>query len=286
MTQPPDESPTLRQPAEPGSPTWVGSASVPPGGSRRRRQWEDTLDLPVEPQTLQQPAAPPQPEIRYIPVPVPSHPHAGYGPLPHGYRPPPPGYAPPPPVYRRRRRKWPWVLLFLFALCAGCCGGSYAWARPYWVQYPASVDTAATVPGLTRTDDAAAKKTAEQLRTSLTSDHLDESGFTVTYQDAANRQQRVIVFGATRFITDPARDLDASIRKLGTKIQISDVRKVDPGVFGGEQRCAASRMDGRSAAVCGWSDHGVIAIAVFTGKSVDQAAATTRNLRGSIVRRD
>ncbi|GAA0734171.1 hypothetical protein Drose_32165 [Dactylosporangium roseum] len=286
MTQPPDESPTLRQPAEPGSPTWVGSASVPPGGSRRRRQWEDTLDLPAEPQTLQQPVAPPQPEIRYVPVPVPGHPHGGYGPLPHGYRPPPPGYAPPPPAYRRRRRKWPWVLLFLFALCAGCCGGSYAWARPYWVQYPATVDTAATVPGLTRTSDAAAKKTAEQLQTSLTSDHLDESGFTVTYQDATNRQQRVIVFGATRFITDPARDLDASIRKLGTKIQISDVREVDPGVFGGEQRCATSRVDGRSAAVCGWSDHGVIAIAVFTGKSVDQAATATRNLRGSIVRRD
>jgi hypothetical protein len=177
-------------------------------------------------------------------------------------------------------------MLFLLTLCAGCCGGSYAWARPYWVQYPASVNTAATVPGLTRIDDASAKKTAEQLQKSLTSDRLDESGFTVTYQDASNRQQRVIVFGATRFITNPRRDLEASIRKLGTKVQVSDVREVDPGPFGGEQRCAPGRLDGRSMTLCGWSDHGVIAIALFPGKSLEAASTATQNIRGSIIQRD
>ncbi|MET7397677.1 hypothetical protein ABZS66_29740 [Dactylosporangium sp. NPDC005572] len=270
MTLPPDETPTQR------NPTWVGSASVPAGGTRRRRQWDDTLDLPAEPETRQEPAAP---HVVYVPVPTPTHPRGGYG--PYG----PPRYGPP-PAPRRRRSRWPWVLLFIFALCAGCCGGSYAWARPYWVQYPASVDTQATVPGFTRVDDASAHKQAQELQQSLTSDHLDEQGFTVVYQDAASRQQRVVVFGATRFITDPARDLDASMRKLGTRIQISDVREVDPGTFGGEQRCASSRMDGRSATVCGWSDHGVIAIAVFVGKNLQQAATATQNLRGSIVRRD
>ena len=176
-------------------------------------------------------------------------------------------------------------MLFLFALCAGCCGGSYAWARPYWVQYPASVHTDSTVPGFTRINDASAKKAADQLQKTLTSDHLDESGFTVAYQDATNKQQRVLVFGATRFITDPSRDLEASLRKLATKIQVSDVREVDPGVFGGEQRCGTARMDGRAATVCGWSDHGVIAIAVFQGKQLDAAATATQNIRGSIVQR-
>jgi hypothetical protein len=176
-------------------------------------------------------------------------------------------------------------MLFLIALCAGCCGGSYAWARPYWVQYPASVNTTATVPGLTRIDDASAKNSAEQLQKSLTSDHLDESGFTVAYQDASNKQQRVLVFGATRFITNPTRDLEASIHKLGTKIQVSDVREIDPGVFGGEQRCAAARLDGRSATLCGWSDHGVIAIAVFQGKQLEAASLAMQNIRGSIIQR-
>ncbi|MEV8516778.1 hypothetical protein [Dactylosporangium sp. NPDC051484] len=285
MTQPPDESPTQRQPA---SPTWVGSASVPAGGSRRRRQWEDTLDLPSAPRTLDLPVPPaqpqpqpplqpqPQPQIRYVPVVPP-----GYGPLPPGYRPGPF----PPPQYRRRRRKWPWVMLALFALCAGCCGGGYAWARPWWVQYPASVRVDATVPGLTRLNDAASTKAAEQLRTSLASEHLDESGFTAVYQDDKDSRQRVLLFGATRFITNPSRDLDASLRKLGQKIQVQDVREVDPGMAGGEQRCAASRYNGRAATVCGWADHGVIAIAVFTGKSLDAASTSTQNLRAAIVTR-
>lgn len=177
-------------------------------------------------------------------------------------------------------------MLFLFTLCAGCCGGSYAWARPYWVQYPASVQVDATVPGLTRTTDATAKKTAEQLQKSLTSDHLDESGFTVIYQDANNRQVRVIVFGATRFITNPSRDLEASIRKLPEQLQVGAVREIDPGPFGGEQRCATARLDGRAATLCGWADHGVIAMAVFPGKTLEQSATLTQNIRGSIVRRD
>ncbi|GAA3299774.1 hypothetical protein Dvina_47720 [Dactylosporangium vinaceum] len=295
MTQPPDESPTQRQPA---SPTWVGSAKVPPGGSRRRRNWEDTLDVPAEqpqpetremPRTRELPAvpeAPPPPrrekrekppKIQYVPVVPP-----GYGPLPPGYRPGPF----PPPQYRRRRRKWPWVFLVLLVLCAGCCGGSYAWARPWWVQYPASVNTDAGVTGLTKLNDTATTKTAEQLQTALTSDHLDEAGFTAAYQDPADGRAKIVVFGATRFITDPARDLDASLRKLGAKIPISNVREVDPGVFGGEKRCAASRFDGRSATVCGWADHGVIAIAVFVGKSTDAASDAMQNIRAAIVNRD
>ncbi|WP_433210275.1 hypothetical protein ACQP00_47305 [Dactylosporangium sp. CS-047395] len=282
MTHPPPGEP-------PNSPTWVGSASVPQGGSRRRRQWEDTLDLPAEPETRElprtrelpanppQPQPQPQPQIRYVPVVPP-----GYGPLPPGYR---PGPFPPPPQYRRRR-KWPWVMLFLLVLCAGCCGGSYAWARPWWVQYPASVNVDAGVAGLTRLTDAGSKKTAEQLQTALTSDHLDESGFTVAYQDNADGKAKILVFGATRFITDPARDLDASLGKLGTKIQVQNVRDVEPGVLGGEQRCAASRLDGRPATVCGWADHGVIAIAVFAGKTVDEASRSMQSIRAAIVNRD
>ncbi|MFD0584511.1 hypothetical protein [Dactylosporangium darangshiense] len=260
MTQPADESPTERQPA---SPTWVGSASVPPGGSRRRRQWEDTLDLPAAPPE----PPPPPPKVQYVPV------------TPPGYR---PGPIPPPWQFqRRRRRKWPWVLLVMFLLCAGCCGTSYAWARQWWVQYPASVNLEAPVPGLTRVNDASANQTAASLQTALTSDHLDEQGFTAVYRD--EDRHSVLLFGATRFITHPSRDLEASLRKLGTKIQVQNVRKVDAGVLGGEQRCAAGRA---SSTICGWSDHGMIAIAVFPDTRLDEASTKMQNLRASITVRD
>lgn len=276
VTHPADESPTERQPA---SPTWVGSAAVPPGGSRRRRQWEDTLDLPShpelpsQPRTLDLPVAPPEPPPARAPRP-PRPPQVRYVPVP------PPGYAPPPPQYRRRRRKWPWVMLVLFALCAGCCGGSYAWARQWWVQYPASVNLDGTVPGLTRVKDAGAEKTAGRLQTALTSDHIDEEGFTAAYRDDDRRT--VLVFGVTRLVTDPTRDLEASLRKLGTQIQVQGVREVDAGPLGGEQRCAT----GRSQSICGWADHGMVTIATFPGKDITEAASATQNLRASITVRN
>ena len=262
----PEESPTERQPAK-----WVGSASVPQGDpNRRRRQFEDTLDLPV----VQEPAAPPQ--IRYVPVPVPGPPP------PHGAY-PPAGYQP--PRYRRRRRKWPWVMLLLAALCLGCCGGAVAWAKPYWDQYPATAVPGATVPGLTKIEDSTAKRNADRLRKSIDSDHLDEADFTAVYQDVDNRQQRVTVFGATRFIVDPERDLDASLRKLTADLQLKDVREVDEGPFGGHQRCGTGRLAEQAISVCAWADHGSIAVALFTRRTLEESGPMLHNIRGSLIQR-
>src|SRR5690242_5619899 len=118
----PDEAPTERQPAK-----WIGSSPV-------RRRLDDTLDLPIHERV------PPEPEIRYVPVPVyPPPPQLG-APAPRPGKPTRRPYGPlPPPTFRPRpRRKWPWVLLFLMLLCGGCCGGAYAWAKPFYDEYPAT----------------------------------------------------------------------------------------------------------------------------------------------------
>src|SRR5688572_11936524 len=109
MTSPDNEE----HPTDKVPPRWVGSAPIPDGITPKRRRGlrGDTFDLPAEP----------EPEIRYVEVPVyrepPRYPQ---GHPPHGYR--------PPPAPRRRRRKWPWVLMFLTLSCLGCCGGVAAWA--------------------------------------------------------------------------------------------------------------------------------------------------------------
>jgi hypothetical protein len=64
---------------------------------------------------------------------------------------------------------------------------------------------------------------------------------------------------------------------------VQNVREVDAGVLGGEQRCAAGRA---SSTICGWSDHGMIAIAVFPDTRLDEASTKMQNLRASITVRD
>ena len=279
----PDEAPTERQPAK-----WVGSAGVP-SERKRRLGTDDTLDLPIEERV-----PPPPPEIRYVPVPAhppaypPVHPPArpARGGAPRGGAPRggPPGFGPV-PQYRRRRRKWPWVFLFFALLCLGCCGGVYAWARPFYDQYPATASTTAAVAGLTIVSDASASQTADRLRSAIDTEQLDEARFKVVYADQRNRQSRITVFGTTRFITDPKKDLDTALGKLADDLRMSDVREVDAGALGGEQRCGTGRLDGKAITLCAWGDHGSIGVALFANRSVEASGPLLRDIRAAIISR-
>jgi len=264
-----EEEPTLRQPAK-----WIGSAALP------ARRLEDTLDLPIEERV------PPPPEIRYVPVPVPVYPPQ-YG--PPKYRPPqygPPKYGPPPrplPAYRKKRRKWPWVLITMAVLCAGCCGGAVLWSKQIYDQYPSTAVTDAAVAGLTAIEDATADQVVDRLRGAIDTQQLDEARFSVVYRDTSKR--RVTVFGTTRFVGDPKKALDASMTQLTGQLQLTDVHKVDAGPLGGEERCGTGRLDGRSMAMCAWADHGSMGVGLFPGRSIEASSPMLQNIRGAIIQR-
>jgi hypothetical protein len=271
-----NEEPTLRQPAK-----WIGTAALP------ARRLEDTLDLPVEERV------PPPPEIRYVPVPVyppsyapPPHKPPRYGPPQYGPPPhKPPRYGPPPlPQYRKKRRKWPWVLLTMMLACGGCCGGAFLWSKQSYDQYPATAATDAAVAGLTAVDDGSADKIVSRLRGTVDTEQIDEARFSVVYRDMSKR--RVTVFGTTRLVTDPKKALDASMTQLTSQLQLSDVHKVDAGPLGGQERCGTGRLDGRSVAVCAWADHGSVGVGLFAGRSVEGSAPTLQEIRAAIIQRD
>jgi hypothetical protein len=262
------EEPTLRQPAK-----WIGSAALP------ARRLEDTLDLPVEERV------PPPPEIRYVPVPVPVYPPR-YGPPRYGPRPPmPPRYPPPRPLpaYPKKRRKWPWVLMTMALLCAGCCGGGVLWSKQIYDQYPSTAVTDAAVAGLTAIEDATADKAVDRLRQAIDTQQLDEARFSVVYRDTSKR--RVTVFGTTRFVGDPKKALDASVTQLTSQLQLTDVHKVDAGPLGGQERCGTGRLDGRAIAMCAWADHGSTGVGLFPGRSIEASSPMLQNIRGAIIQR-
>lgn len=266
-----DEEPTLRQPAK-----WIGSAALPV------RRLEDTLDLPIDERV------PPPPEIRYVPVPVPVYPPR-YGPPPQRppQRPPqmrpPPRYAPP-PQYRKKRRKWPWVLLTMVLLCGGCCGGTFLWSKQIYDQYPATAATDAAVTGLTAVDDATADKAVSRLRGAIDTEQIDEARFSVVYRDTNKR--RVTVFGTTRLVTDPKKAIDSTMTQLTGELQLADVHKVDAGPLGGQERCGTGRLDGRAISICAWADHGSMGVGLFSGRSIESSSPMLQEIRAAIIQRD
>jgi hypothetical protein len=182
-------------------------------------------------------------------------------------------------------QRWPWLVLTLVLQALLCGGALFAVNSPYADQYPSSVEVNSQVPGLIRVSDPARQQLAQRLLAKLQSDSLDEQGFVALYADAANRQRQVTLFGTTRLISSPSRDLDNTMQQLVGDLQLAEVRAFEPGPMGGDQRCAQGRLDGRAITVCGWADHGSLAIGMFTGRTDVEGAAMLQTVRARVLRR-
>jgi hypothetical protein len=176
-------------------------------------------------------------------------------------------------------------MMFFTLLCLGCCGGCFRWAKPFYDQYPATATTTATVTGLNIVDDATAKRNADRLRSAIDSGQLDEARFSVVYADQGNRQSRVTVFGTTRFVTDPKKDLDTRLAKLANDLQLTGLQKVNAGALGGEQRCGTGRLDNRAITLCAWADHGSVGVGLFANRSVTTSGPLLQSIREAVIHR-
>lgn len=229
---------------------------------------------PAHPQALapvQKPSKPPKrPKVRKGPPPPPQ--------APPGY---PPGYPPAPPAFRRRRRKWPWFLLFTLACCCGC--PAY-FGKPMWEQYPASAALPAQVADLRLRDDSATKRTTDRLEAELRTAHwLAEDTFAGVYADRAGK--KVTVFGTTGFRFSPESDLQTEMTRLTERYRLQDLETVDTGTRGEYLSCGVGKEGNATVAVCGWADHGSLATAVFTRRSASDSAGLLEELREAIVSR-
>ncbi|SCL38720.1 hypothetical protein GA0070624_6312 [Micromonospora rhizosphaerae] len=269
-----------------------------------------TLSYPAPPHTLPYPAphvapppAPPvaQPPVSARPMPPPPAPVSPPRPAPPPPAPvrrpkqrrratpppvaPPPGWRPPKgyvPVPVRRRRRWPWVLLFTVACC---CGVPLWWAQSLSEQYPASVALPDRVAGLRLREDERSQATARELETQVRQAHLlAEETFAGVYTTSEGK--RVIVFGGTGFRLTPEADADAEIARLTEAYQLKPAMPVDTGVRGRYERCAVGRADGDAVVVCTSVDHGSLATGVFTRLSVKDSARLLDTLRRQIITPD
>jgi hypothetical protein len=183
----------------------------------------------------------------------------------------------------RRRRRWPWWLLFWFLAMVACCGGVTLWAKPYVDEYPASIAAEADVPGLTRSKDDGRQKTADALLGKVESEQWDEASYSVLYSDS--RQRGATLLATTRFIYNPEKDLTARFASLTGDLKITGDAEVDAGSLGGYKRCGTGTLNGRTVAVCGWADHGSLAVGVFGNRSVDESSTLLDTIREAVLKR-
>ncbi len=154
-------------------------------------------------------------------------------------------------------------------------------------QKGATLSMPATIGTLTRDDSANAKETASDLVTALRAEiDLDATAGAIYTDPAAGPDKSVMLFGGTALLWSPGKELDTVLTLLeDTGDNIKNLSEVDAGPMGGVMKCGISGTDGSAMAVCGWADHGSIALALFPGRSPADGAVLMRQLRAATLKR-
>jgi hypothetical protein len=179
---------------------------------------------------------------------------------------------------RSRRRK----IVLSAALAIGVAGAVAIGIAGWRIagQKDATLDPPAQAAGLIRDDSERAKSTADYLRDGFAADiDLDQS-IGAIYNDPADPKRTVLLFGGTTLVWQPERDLDSLFELVSDDTgKISALHEVPAGELGGVMKCGTTATADGDLSVCGWADHGSVALAMFPGRTVDDAAVLLRNLR-------
>jgi hypothetical protein len=183
-----------------------------------------------------------------------------------------------------RRRRIALGALLALAVLAGAVFATTGWRVIR--QKDATLSTPDRIAGLERDDREAAVATAEYLRNALAADVDLNDSVGAVYADPANAGRSVLVFGGTALLWRPEENLDKAFDLLSDESgKVEGIRSISPGDLGGVAKCGATGSQDGDMAVCGWADHGSIAIVMFPGRQVDESGQLLVSIRQEIQRR-
>ncbi|SDT67917.1 hypothetical protein [Actinoplanes derwentensis] len=144
-----------------------------------------------------------------------------------------------------------------------------------------TLSTPTKIGALTLNDSEEATATADYLQTALSAEITMDKAVGAVY--TAGDDKSVLFFGGTTLLWSPESDLDSAFTLVSDdQSAITGLKEVDAGDFGGTMKCGIAKSSDGDLAVCGWADHGSLALAMFTNRTDSEAAPLMRELRNAI----
>jgi hypothetical protein len=156
-------------------------------------------------------------------------------------------------------------------------------------QKDATLQMPERVSDLKRDDSPLAKDHASDLVAILQAQISDlNSSVGAVYEGpSGDASHSVMIFGGTTLLWNPERELDTVLAFISESSEdsLKELAAVDPGPLAGVMKCGTTQMDNSPMAICGWADHGSIALALFPGRSTSDSANLMRALRSAAEKR-
>ena len=147
-------------------------------------------------------------------------------------------------------------------------------------QKDATVTTPAEVSGLRLDDSPGGRDTADYLQSALSAEIDLDHAVGAVYTDGAGHD--VLFFGGTTLIWSPGSDLDKAFGLISDdQGAVTGVHDVPAGKYGGTMRCGTTATADGTMPVCGWADHGSLALAMFPARSEAESAKLLLQIRNA-----
>jgi hypothetical protein len=190
------------------------------------------------------------------------------------------------PTERAPRSKTRTVVLSSL-LAAGLAGGSALGYTGWRIssQQDATLTVPTAVAGLSVDNSEEGRGTAEYLQTALSADVDLDRAVGAAFTDRSGKS--VLFFGGTTLFWTPEDDLKSAFGLVSDdQGAVTGLHDVPAGELGGTMKCGTTRSDGAEMPVCGWADHGSLALAMFPGRTVEDAAKLFGDIRTATQTRD
>jgi hypothetical protein len=166
--------------------------------------------------------------------------------------------------------------LLAVALTGAAVVGMTGWQIA--TQKDATLVAPPQVAGLRLDQSENGKSTADYLQTALSAEVDLDHAVGAAYLDVGGRN--VLFFGGTALIWSPENDLDSAFNLISDdQGAVTDLHDVPAGRLGGTMRCGKTATDDGDMTVCGWADHGSLALGMFPKRTEADSAELLRQIR-------
>jgi hypothetical protein len=179
------------------------------------------------------------------------------------------------PPRRSRTRLIVLQVLVVVTVAAAALVGYFAWQ--ILTQKDARMAAPAQIGTLRLDSTPDGQSPADYLQTALAAEiDLDKTVGGV-YVDG---DKNVLFFGGTGLIWSPDNTLDSAFGLISDKQgDVTGLHEIAAGKLGGTMKCGTTKSDDGDLAVCGWADHGSVAVAMFPNRTEPDAAPLLRQIR-------
>jgi hypothetical protein len=182
------------------------------------------------------------------------------------------------PVRRSQLRR----MLLTGLLVVAVVGAGFLAYEAYQIvtQKDAKLATPTQIGTLALDNSEDAKSTADYLQTAVAAEIDMDKTIGAVYTDKANTGKDVLLFGGTTLFWTPENDLNAAFNMIDdNEGAVTDLHGVNAGPLGGTMKCGTTKTDSGPLTVCGWADHGALALAMFNNRTEAEAAKTMLDIR-------